>query len=88
MGKRRIAFCFVVGAVFVCMVRSEPAGSGRAPAEEITQYVEGVLTHEAEFALKSPANKNLKGKGIKPGLYRCIEGHWVSVNDRLTFICD
>ena len=88
MGKSRVVFYFLIGAIFLCMVRPEPAGPGRAQTEEIAQYVEGVLTHEAEFALKSPANKNLKGKGIKPGLYRCIEGHWVSFNDRLTFICD
>ena len=89
MGKSRIVFCFVVGAVFLCMVQPEPAGAAsQAKAEEITQYVERVLTHEAEFALKSPANKNLKGKGVRKGKYRCMEGHWRTVNDRPVFICD
>ena len=86
VGKRRIAFCFVVGAIFVCMVRSEPAGAGRAQQMGTAQYVERVLTAEAEFALKSPANKNLKG--TPKGKYRCMEGHWRVIDERPVFLCD
>lgn len=86
MGKRGIAFCFAVGALFVCMVRPEPAGAGRAQQMETAQYVERVLTDEAEFALKSPANKNLKG--MPKGKYRCMEGHWRMMDDRAVFLCD
>lgn len=84
MGKRRIALCFLVGAVFVCVVRPEPAG--RAQRMGAAQYVERVLTAEAEFALKSPANKNLKG--MPRGKYRCMEGHWRMMNDKAVFLCD
>ena len=86
MGKSQIIFRFMVGAVFLCMVRPEPAGASQAKAEEVTQDVEGVLTHEAEFALKSPANKNLKG--VHKGKYRCMEGHWRMIDDTPVFICD
>jgi len=88
MGKGRFVFYFLIGAIFLCIVRPEPAGVGRAQAEETTQYVEGVLTHEAELALKSPANKNLKGKGMRKGKYRCMEGHWRMIDDKPVFICD
>ncbi|PIQ81999.1 MAG: hypothetical protein COV76_05935 [Candidatus Omnitrophica bacterium CG11_big_fil_rev_8_21_14_0_20_64_10] len=86
MGKRRIALRFVVGAVFVCMVRPEPAGAGRAQQMGTAQYVENVLTAEAEFALRSSANKNLKG--MPRGKYRCMEGHWRMMNDKAVFLCD
>ena len=88
MGESRIIFCFMAGAVFLCMVRPKPAGDDRVQAEEVTQYVEPVLTYEAEFALKSPANKNLKGKGVRKGQYRCMEGHWRMIDETLVFICD
>lgn len=86
VGKRGIAFCFVVGAVFVCMVRPEPAGAGRAQQMGTAQYVERILTAEAEFALKSPVNKNLKR--VRKGKYRCMEGHWHVIGERTVFLCD
>jgi hypothetical protein len=86
VGKRGIVFCFVIGAVFVCMVRPEPAGTGRAQQMGTAQYVERVLTAEAEFALKSPANKNLKRRA--PRKYRCMEGHWRVIDERQVFLCD
>ena len=86
VGKRGIAFCFVGGAVFVCMVRPEPAGAGRAQQMGTAQYTESVLTAEAEFALKSPANKNLKRRA--PRKYRCMEGHWRVIDERPIFLCD
>ena len=85
-GKRWIAFCFVIGAVFVCMARPEPAGAGRAQRVGTAQYVEKVFADEAEFALKSPANKNLKRKA--PRKYRCMEGHWRVMAERPAFLCD
>jgi hypothetical protein len=72
MGKSRIVFCFVVGAVFLYLVRSKPAGAGRTRAEETTQYVEGVL---------------VEGNGATKGTYRCMEGHWRMVDDKPVFIC-
>ncbi len=55
--------------------------------EETRQYIPKVLPYEAEFGLKSPANKNLKEKNPKKE-YRCTEGHWVTLDDRRVFICD
>ena len=86
MSRGRIVFYFVVGIVFLHGVQPASAEADQAKAEEVTQYVEGVLTHEAEFALKSPANKNLKG--VHKGKYRCIEGHWRTINNTPVFICD
>lgn len=57
-------------------------------AKETQQYVERVLLYEAEFALKSPADKSRKEKGVRKGRYRCTEGHWVTIDDRPVFICD
>ena len=76
----------MVGAGFVCMVRPEPAGARRAQQMGTAQYVERVLTAEDEFALKSPANKNLKRKA--PRKYRCMEGHWQVIDERPIFLCD
>ena len=86
VGKRWIAFCFVIGSVFVCMARPEPAGAGWVQRKGTAQYVEKVFADEAEFALKSPANKNLKG--VKKGKYRCMKGHWRMTDDTPVFICD
>lgn len=66
----------------------ELAGVAEAKAEEIRQYIEMVLSHEAEFALKSPADKDMKEKKVRKGKYRCTEGHWVTIDDRPVFICD
>ena len=87
MSKSRVIFCVVISAIFWCMVQFRLAGD-EYKAEEITQYVERVLTHEAEFALKSPANKNLKGKGARKGKYRCMKGHWRMIHGKSVFICD
>lgn len=57
-------------------------------AKEIRQYVELVPAYEAEFARKSPANKNLKQKKAKKERPRCTEGHWRTIDDRPVFICD
>jgi hypothetical protein len=84
--KRGIAFCFALGALFVCMVGPEPAGAGRAQQVGTAQYAERVLTTEGEFALKSPANKNLKRRA--PRKYRCMEGHWWVNDERPVFLCD
>jgi len=55
--------------------------------KETQQYVETVPRYEAEFALKSPANKNVKRKGVRKGKYRCTVGHWRTIDDRPVFIC-
>lgn len=86
MGKGRIVFYILVGAVFLSMVRPEPTGVGRAQQQETAQYVERVLTDEAEFTLKSLANKNLKG--VPKGKYRCMEGYWRVIDERPVFLCD
>ena len=56
-------------------------------SRETQQYVEKVPLYEAEFALKSPANKNMKKKGARKGKYLCTVGHWRTVDDRPVFIC-
>ena len=66
----------------------ELAKASKAKTEEIRQYVEKILAYEAEFALKSPANKKMKQKKPRKGRYRCTEGHWVTIDDRPVFICD
>ena len=86
MGKRQRVFCFMVGAVLMCMIRPESAGVGRSQQMGTAQYVERVFADEAEFALKSPANKNLKRKA--PRKYRCMEGHWRVMDERQAFLCD
>ena len=58
-------------------------------ADEIRQYVERVLSDQAEFAAKSPADKTIKHKEPpRKGEYRCTEGHWVTIDDRPVYICD
>lgn len=64
------------------------AKAGPAKQEETRAYVELVPLYEAEFAKKSPANKNLKERGVRKGRYLCTEGHWVTIDDRPVFICD
>lgn len=56
-------------------------------SRETQQYVEKVPLYEAEFALKSPANKNVKKKSVRKGKYRCTVGHWRTIDDRPVFIC-
>ncbi len=55
--------------------------------KETLQYIEKVPRYEAEFTLKSPANKNMKKKGARKGTYRCTVGHWRTIDDRPVFIC-
>ena len=57
-------------------------------ADQIRQYVQRVLLCEAEFAIKSKADKNVKLKNPRKDGYRCTEGHWVTIDDRPVFICD
>ena len=57
-------------------------------AKETRQYVEMIPLYEVEFVQKSPANKNMKQKGVRKGKYRCTEGHWRTIDDRPVFICD
>ncbi len=66
----------------------EVAEATKDKAYEIRQFVEKVLFHEAEFAIKSKADKNTKRKEPRKGTYRCTEGHWVTIDDRPVFICD
>ncbi len=63
------------------------AGTTPAKEQETKQYVEKVLRYEAEFAIKSLADKSKKQK--KPGKKqaRCTEGRWRTINDRPVFIC-
>jgi membrane-bound lytic murein transglycosylase MltF len=64
------------------------AGTTKAKEQETTKYVEKVLRYEAEFAIKSPADKRRKQK--QPGRRQdwCTEGHWRTIDDRPVFICD
>ncbi len=66
----------------------ELAGSSKTEAAQARQYVEEVPTYQIEFMQKSLAGKNSKGKTAKKGEYRCIDGHWVTIDDRHVLICD
>ena len=63
------------------------AGTTPAKERETKEYVEDVLRYEAEFAIKSPADKSKKQK--KPGKQQawCTEGRWRTIDDRPVFIC-
>lgn len=56
-------------------------------SRETQHYVEQVPLYEAEFALKSPANKNMKKRGARKGKYPCTVGHWRTIDERPVFIC-
>ena len=83
------------GRVAGAQRRAEKAGKNpqlwedvaRYLSRETQQYVEQVPLYEAEFALKSPANKNMKKQGVRKGQYRCTMGHWRTIDDRPVFIC-
>ena len=83
------------GRVAGAQRRAEKAGKNpqlwedvaRSLPRETQQYVERVRLYEAEFALKSPANKNMKKQGVRKGQYRCTVGHWRTIDDRPVFIC-
>ncbi|MBI2174028.1 MAG: transglycosylase SLT domain-containing protein [Candidatus Omnitrophica bacterium] len=64
------------------------AGTTKAKEQETKEYVENILRYEAEFAIKSPADKRRKQK--QPGKRQdwCTEGHWRTIDDRPVFICD
>jgi len=63
------------------------AGGGESKEKEAIEYVEKVLGYEAEFAIKSPADKSKKQR--KPGKKQawCTEGRWRTIDDRPVFIC-
>ena len=63
------------------------AGTTPAKERETKEYVEGAVHDEAEFAIKSPADKRKKHK--KPGRRQTwrTEGHWRTIDDRPVFIC-
>lgn len=63
------------------------AGGGEPKEKEVMEYVEKVLGYEAEFAIKSPADKSKKQR--KPGKKQawCTEGRWRTIDDRPVFIC-
>ncbi len=66
----------------------EQAGSDEVEAAQARHYVEQVPVYEMEFLQKSLAGKNTKDKTAKKGEYRCIDGHWVTMDDRHVMICD
>lgn len=65
----------------------EKAGARGSKPREIKDYVEIVPIYEAEFARKSPANKQIKHKKPRKELTRCTDGHWRTIDDRPVFIC-
>ncbi|MDP3703117.1 MAG: transglycosylase SLT domain-containing protein [Candidatus Omnitrophota bacterium] len=60
----------------------------KSTADQMREYVEKVALYEAEFASKSPADKTMKSKEPRKGIYRCADGHWRTIDDRPVFICD
>ncbi len=66
----------------------ESENTKKSTADQMRQYVEKVPLHEAEFAIKSPADKKIKSKEPRKGKYRCTKGHWRTIDDRPVFICD
>ena len=66
----------------------ESGNTKKSTADRMRQYVEKVPLHEAEFAIKSPADKKTKSKEPRKGKYRCANGHWRTIDDRPVFICD
>lgn len=63
------------------------AGTTQAKERETKEYVEKVLRYEAEFAIKSPADKDRKQKKPRQKQSWCTEGHWRTIDDRPVFIC-
>ncbi len=66
----------------------EAAKTTKDKADETRQFVEKTLSHEAEFAIKSTADNDVKRKEPRKGTDRCTEGHWRTIDDRPVFICD
>jgi membrane-bound lytic murein transglycosylase MltF len=66
----------------------EAAGASKDQTHETRQFVDKVLAYQAEFAEKSPADKDLKLKKPIKRTNWCTEGHWVTIDDRPVFICD
>ncbi len=64
------------------------AGATSAKEQETKEYVEKALRYEAEFAIKSPADKRKKDKKPNRQQAWCTEGHWRTIDDRPVFICD
>jgi membrane-bound lytic murein transglycosylase MltF len=63
------------------------AGASEPKEKETREYVEKVLRYEAEFAIKSPADKNKKQKKPRKQQAWCTEGRWRTIDDRPVFIC-
>ncbi len=66
----------------------EAAKATKKEARDGRKYVPEVLKNEAEFVLKSTADKKVKNK--RPGKVEgpCTKGHWITKDDRPIFICD
>ena len=63
------------------------AGTTKAKERETKKYVGKVLRYEAEFAIKSSADKNKKQKKPRKKQAWCTEGRWRTIDDRPVFIC-
>jgi len=95
--KKYVLGAFNAGEGRIASAQRRAEKAGRNPqswqdvarhlSRETQQYVEKVPLYEAEFALKSPANKNVKNKSVRKGKYRCTVGHWRTIDDRPVFIC-
>ena len=55
---------------------------------QIRQYVDNVLKNEAEFAIKSLADKAAKNKKVHKPKTPCTSGHWITKDGHHIFICD
>ena len=55
--------------------------------QETKEYVPEVLSDEAEFAVKSPADKTQKQKKPREKQAWCTEGRWRTIDDHPVFIC-
>jgi len=60
----------------------------KSKADEIREYVEKILPFEAEFAVKSAADKRVKLKEPRKKKIQCDKGHWVTIDDHPVYICD
>ncbi|MBI3011812.1 MAG: transglycosylase SLT domain-containing protein [Candidatus Omnitrophica bacterium] len=95
--KKFVLGAFNAGEGRIAVVQRLAEKAGRNPQlwddvarylpKETQQYVAKVSLYEAEFALKSSANKNLKKKEARKGKYLCTVGHWRMIDDRPVFIC-
>ena len=56
--------------------------------KEIREYVDNVSKNEAEFALKSPADKKAKDKKISKPKSQGSECRWITKDGHHILICD